>query len=213
MTERLEQSNFLSSLERQSAPPPPESDRDGSLRELVEIYANTEVLRLLAANGEDIRRALRYEEGIPPEIEALIEGIKVILTPSPREQIKSPQDVAALLMVDMGKLMQEEMRVVCLDTKNRVQKIHTVYKGSLNTSMIRIGEIFRMPLHLNSASIVLSHNHPSTDPTPSPEDVLVTREIVQAGRLLDCTVLDHLVIGEGRFVSMRERGLGFSGHS
>lgn len=209
MTERLEQSNFLSSLERQSAPPPPESDRDGSLRELVEIYANTEVLRLLAANGEDIRRALRYEEGIPPEIEALIEGIKVILTPSPREQIKSPQDVAALLMVDMGFLQQEELRCVCLDTKNRIQKIHTVYKGSLNTSMVRVGEIYREAIRLNSASIVVCHSHPSGDATPSPEDVLVTREIVSAGRLLDVECLDHIILAQGRWISLRERSLGF----
>jgi DNA repair protein RadC len=87
--------------------------------------------------------------------------------------------------------------------------ITTVYIGSLNASLIRVGEIFKEALKRNSAALIVVHNHPSGDPTPSPEDVLVTREIVSAGKLLDIDVLDHLVIGQGRFVSMRERGLGF----
>jgi DNA repair protein RadC len=81
----------------------------------------------------------------------------------------------------------------------------------LNTSLIRVGEVFKAALQRNSAAIIVCHNHPSADPTPSPEDVLVTREIVQAGKLLDCEVLDHLIIGQGRWVSLRERGLGFDG--
>ena len=87
--------------------------------------------------------------------------------------------------------------------------ITTVYIGSLNASLIRVGEIFKEALKRNSAALIVVHNHPSGDPTPSPEDVLVTREIISAGKLLDIDVLDHLVIGQGRFVSMRERGLGF----
>jgi DNA repair protein RadC len=87
--------------------------------------------------------------------------------------------------------------------------ITTVYIGSLNASLIRIGEIFKEALKRNSAALIVVHNHPSGDPTPSPEDILVTREIISAGKLLDIDVLDHLVIGQGRFVSMRERGLGF----
>ena len=86
----------------------------------------------------------------------------------------------------------------------------TVYRGSLNASLIRVGEVYKEALRRNSAAIIVAHNHPSGDVTPSPEDVLVTREIVQAGKLLDCDVLDHLIIGQGRFVSLRERQLGFS---
>jgi DNA repair protein RadC len=85
-----------------------------------------------------------------------------------------------------------------------------VYQGSLNASLIRVGEIYKEPIKLNSAAVVVTHNHPSGDPTPSPEDVLVTREIVEAGKLLDIDVLDHLVIGQGKWFSMREKGLGFS---
>ena len=76
--------------------------------------------------------------------------------------------------------------------------------------MVRVGELFKDAVRRNSAAVIIVHNHPSGDPTPSPEDVLVTREIVSAGKLLDIDVLDHLVIGDGRYVSMRERGLGFN---
>src|SRR5262245_59170525 len=143
---------------------------------------------------------------------ALEIGRRLLLTEhEQRFQIKSPTDAANLLMLEMSHLDQEHLRTVLLDTKNRVQAISTVYIGSLNASMIRVGEIFKDALKRNSAALIVVHNHPSGDPTPSAEDVLVTREIIAAGKLLDIDVLDHLVIGQGRFVSMRERGLGF-GH-
>jgi DNA repair protein RadC len=142
---------------------------------------------------------------------ALEIGRRLLLTgEAERFQIKSPQDAAQLLLLEMGHLDQEHLRTVLLDTKNRVQSITTIYVGSLNASMVRVGEVFKAALRQNSASLIVAHNHPSGDPTPSPEDVLVTREIVAAGQLLDVEVLDHLVIGQGRYVSMRERGLGFS---
>ena len=96
-----------------------------------------------------------------------------------------------------------------LDTKNRIQAICTVYIGSLNASLVRVGEVFKEAVRRNSAALIVAHNHPSGAPEPSPEDVLVTREIVQAGKLLDVDVLDHLIIGHGTWVSLRERGLGF----
>jgi len=88
-------------------------------------------------------------------------------------------------------------------------RITEVYQGSLNTSLIRIGEVFRDAVRENAASVIVVHNHPSGDPTPSPEDVAVTRAMIDAGRLLDIEVLDHLVIGTGRFVSLKSKGLGF----
>src|SRR5215213_5156094 len=126
-----------------------------------------------------------------------------------RRQIKSPRDVADLLMLEMSHLDQEHLRTVLLDTKNRVQAISTVYIGSLNASMIRVGEVFKEAVRRNSAALIVSHNHPSGDATPSPEDVLITHQIVQAGKLLDVDVLDHLIIGHGVWLSLRERGLGF----
>lgn len=134
----------------------------------------------------------------------------LVAAPDERPQVKSPSDAANLLMGEMGLLEQEHMRVVLLDTRNRVQGIHTVYQGSLNTTMVRVGELFRDAIRSSSAAIIVAHNHPSGDPTPSPEDVAVTQQIVSAGKLLDIDVLDHLIISHQRFVSLRERGLGFA---
>ena len=123
--------------------------------------------------------------------------------------MKSPQDAANLLMLEMGILEQEHLKTIMLDSKNHVLKMHTVYVGSVNTANVRVGELFREAIRLNSVAMIVAHNHPSGDPTPSPEDVAVTRRIVEAGQLLNVEVLDHLVIGQQRWVSLKERGLGF----
>lgn len=128
----------------------------------------------------------------------------------PEEPISSPQQAADLVQYEMQGFIQEELRVIVLDTRNRKIYIDPLYRGSLNSSQVRIGELFRSAIQRNGASIILVHNHPSGDPTPSPEDVALTRGAIQAGRLMDIEVLDHLVIGAGRFVSMKEKGLGFS---
>lgn len=96
-----------------------------------------------------------------------------------------------------------------LDVRNRVLDIVEVYHGSLNTSQVRVGELFKAAIRRNAAAIIVVHNHPSGDPTPSPDDIAITRAIVQAGKLLDVDVLDHLVIGGGRYISLKERGIGF----
>ncbi len=126
-----------------------------------------------------------------------------------RPQIRSPQDVATMLQLKMGLLEQEHLQVVLLNTKNFVIGTPTVYKGSLNASLIRTAEVFRDAVKENCAAIIVAHNHPSGDPTPSPEDVRVTRELVAAGKLLDIEVLDHLVIGRGQYVSLKQKKLGF----
>ena len=131
-------------------------------------------------------------------------------TPDERPQIRSPEDAANLVMLEMSLLEKEHMRLVLLDTKNRVLDTPTVYIGNLNTTVVRIAELFRCALRANCASMIVVHNHPSGDPTPSPEDVRVTEQIVRAGVMLDIDVLDHLIIGNQRFVSLKERKLGFS---
>lgn len=133
----------------------------------------------------------------------------LIAAPDERPQITSPADAANLLMLEMGHLEQEHLRLLLLDTKNRVLASPTIYKGNVNTSVIRVSELFREAIRHNSVALIIAHNHPSGDPTPSPEDVRVTRQIFEAGKLLDVEVLDHLVIGQGRYVSLKERGLGF----
>ena len=109
----------------------------------------------------------------------------------------------------MAALVQEHLRVIVLDTRNRVLSVEKLYMGSLNASTVRVGELFRAAIQRSAAGIILVHNHPSGDPSPSPEDVNLTRTAVQAGRLLDIEVLDHLIIGRGRHVSLKEKGLGF----
>ncbi|MDQ3695588.1 MAG: DNA repair protein RadC [Chloroflexota bacterium] len=131
--------------------------------------------------------------------------------PDARPQIASPDDIVTLVQIEMAALSQEQLRVVLLDTKNRVLAIRTVYQGSVNSAQIRVAEVFRDAIRHNAVAIVAVHNHPSGDPTPSAADVAVTAELARAGALLDIELLDHLVIGDGRWVSLRRLGLGFSG--
>ena len=126
-----------------------------------------------------------------------------------RPTIHSPADAAALVQYEMSVLEQEELRTLMLDTRNTVIDIQTIYKGSLNSSQVRLGELFKGAIRRNSAAVIVVHNHPSGDPTPSPDDIAITRAIAEAGKLLDVQVLDHLVIGQGRFISLKERGMGF----
>jgi DNA repair protein RadC len=146
------------------------------------------------------------------QIKAAIElGRRLPLeSPEERAAINSPADAAALVQYEMSALEQEHLRVILLDRRNRVMETVEVYKGSVNSSQIRVGEVFKEAIRKNASALIVIHNHPSGDPTPSPDDVAVTRAIVQAGKLLDVDVLDHLVIGQGKWVSLKERGLGFA---
>jgi DNA repair protein RadC len=158
---------------------------------------------------------LRTVKGIGPakaiEIKAALELGRRLLASAPeqRARVSSPADAANLLMSDMALLEQEHLRLILLDTRNQVLATPNVYVGSLNTSVIRVGELFRHAIKENAAAMIVAHNHPSGDPSPSPEDVRVTKQIASAGKLLDIDLLDHLVIGHGRYVSLKERGLGF----
>lgn len=134
----------------------------------------------------------------------------VSLAPDERVVINSPQDVANLVMAEMAALEQEHLKVLLLNTKNEVLSIQEIYVGNVNSSMVRPAEVIRPAVRDNTPSVIVVHNHPSGDPTPSQEDVSITRELVAAGNLLGVEVLDHLVIGNGcRFVSLKEKGLGF----
>lgn len=165
--------------------------------------ARASVAELTQMRGVSDTTAARIKAAIEIGRRALVES------PEARPQITSPADAAHLLQFEMSMLDQEEVRLLTLDTRNRVIKQHMIYRGSLNTSLVRIGELFRNAINESAAAIILVHNHPSGDPTPSPEDVRLTEMVVEAGKLLDIEVLDHLIIGQGRFVSLKERGLGF----
>jgi len=163
------------------------------------------------ATYEEVKSQRGLGEAKASTIKAAIElGRRLSLeAPEERPVIHSPADAAALVMYEMSALEQEHLRVMLLDTRNQVIDIVELYHGSLNISMIRVGEVFKPAVRRNIASIIVVHNHPSGDPTPSPDDVAVTRAIIEAGKLLDIEVLDHLVIGQGKYVSLKERGLGF----
>jgi len=146
------------------------------------------------------------------QIKAAIElGRRLVLeAPEERPAIHSPADAAELVQYEMCALEQEELRVLLLDTRNRVVHIETVYRGSVNSSQVRVAEIFKTAIRRNASNLIVIHNHPSGDPTPSPDDIAITRAILQAGELLDVKLLDHIIVGSGRFVSLKERGLGFT---
>jgi DNA repair protein RadC len=122
--------------------------------------------------------------------------------------VNSPADAYEMAR-EIENEPQEILMVLCFNTRNKLIKKEIVYRGSVNSSQVRVGELFRPAIVHRAPAIIVVHNHPSGDPTPSPDDVSVTRAIVQAGRILETDVLDHLVVANGKYVSLKERGLGF----
>ncbi|HET8628003.1 MAG TPA: DNA repair protein RadC [Thermomicrobiales bacterium] len=169
------------------------------------------LLGLSRVDYETLCRERGLGEAKAAQLKACVELARrlALERPEERARIQSPEDIAALLSTEMAALDQEELRAVLLNTKNEVLKVVMVYRGSVNAAQVRVGEIFKEAVRLNAPALVVVHNHPSGDPTPSSDDVAVTRELVKGGKLLDIDVLDHLVIGDGRHVSLRRRGLGF----
>lgn len=160
---------------------------------------------------EELKRVKGVGAAKATELAAAFElGRRAMIANLPDQQpIKSPDD-AFRIIADMSCLEQEEMRVLLLNQKNHHLGTRTMYQGSLHTTVVRVGELFRDAVRVQAAAVIVAHNHPSGDPTPSPEDAALTREIVKAGNLLDIEVLDHLVIGAaGKFISLKDRGLGF----
>ena len=125
-------------------------------------------------------------------------------------QIHGPRDIAEMLVDEMSALEREELRVAILSTRNMVLAVETVYQGNVSASLVRVGELFCEAVRRQASAILLIHNHPSGDPTPSPDDLRLTAEALAAGRILDIQLLDHVVIGGGAWVSLRDRGVSFS---
>jgi DNA repair protein RadC len=133
----------------------------------------------------------------------------LVAEPGERTVVDGPKKIGDLLVLEMRPLEQEVLRVVVLNTKHQVIKMVNVHHGSVNSSLVRVAEVFKEAIRLNGTAILVAHNHPSGDTTPSRQDVEVTEQIVAAGKLLDVEVLDHLIIGDS-WLSMRARGLGFA---
>jgi DNA repair protein RadC len=131
------------------------------------------------------------------------------LHPEERPLVSTPRDAALLVQAEMEALDQEELRVLLLSTKKQVAGSQTIYRGNVNAAVVRAAEVFRPAVRENCPCIIVLHNHPSGDPAPSPEDTLVTAKLLEAGRLLDIELIDHIILGKGRFVSLREQHVGF----
>lgn len=172
--------------------------------------------RGLQAISNAAQRELTQITGIGPataaSVKAALELARRLSMPAEDAPvIMTPEDAAALLIPRMGHLEKERLIVLLLNTRNRlIGEPVEVYNGSLNASLVRVGEIFRPALHANAASIIVAHNHPSLDTSASPEDIALTRAFVDAGKMLDVEVLDHLIIGGDKYVSLKARGIGFS---
>ncbi len=130
-----------------------------------------------------------------------------VLSPEVRQAVNTPSDVSKMLMPQMRYMDKEHFQVLFLNTKNQLLGKKVVSIGSLNASIVHPRELFRESIRYGSAAVILVHNHPSGDPTPSQEDLTMTRRVAEGGRLLGIEVLDHVIIGDNRFVSLKERGL------
>ena len=202
-----------------------------------QAMSNSELLAILLRSGNQDESALRLAEhlqerqgglaglgGATAEALEQVKGIGeakastvlaaielgrrvALLEPAQRLTIKTPDDVAALLLPRFRYESREHFLAVLLSTKNHVLKTAVISIGSLNASIVHPRELFREAINCRAAAVILAHNHPSGDPTPSPEDVALTRKLVEAGSLLDIPVLDHLILGDGKFISLKEKGI------
>ncbi len=166
---------------------------------------------LYRASFNELRNQHGLGEAKAAQLQAALELGKRLLSMSPedRASVRSPQDVANLVQGEMALLEQEHLRVVLLNTRNQVLGMPELYRGSVNSAQVRVAEVLRPAVRENCPALVVVHNHPSGDPTPSGQDIALTKELVAAGKLLDIEVLDHIVIGRGRFVSLKETNQGF----
>ena len=201
-----------------------------------EALSNQEILAILLRTGVkgenvlDLAERILLEYGLPglarltvhemsnihgmglakaASLKAALElGRRLVTTdPITRPTINSPEDVASLVMEEMRYLDREHFRVISLTTKNHVLGISQISIGSLNSSIVHPRECFKEAIRRNSNAIILVHNHPSGDPTPSREDIQVSKRLVESGTLLGIEVLDHVIIGDNQYISLKERGI------
>lgn len=168
----------------------------GSLRNL----ADMSLAQLTAIRGIGPVKAQQIQAGI--ELGKRLSRTAMNEKPN----IRSPQDVATLLMEDMRYLQKEHFVCLFLNTKNDVIGRETLSIGSLNASLVHPREVFRAAIKCSSAAIICVHNHPSGDPTPSREDIVITERLVEAGLIVGIDVLDHIVLGDVEYVSLKEKG-------
>ncbi|WP_197031731.1 RadC family protein [Paenibacillus massiliensis] len=169
----------------------------GNLRQLVDLSLE----EMMEIKGIGTAKALQLKAGI--ELGRRLALSRHTLSPA----IRSPRDVSDLLSEQLRYLQKEHFVCLFLNTKNVVIAQETLSIGSLNAAVVHPREVFRAAIKCSSASIICAHNHPSGDPTPSKEDVQLTQRLIEAGSIVGIDVLDHIVIGDGQYVSLKERGL------
>lgn len=168
----------------------------GSLRQLADLS----IEELMTIKGIGPAKAVQLKAGIELGRRMANSRLNEPVT------IRSPQDAAELLTEQLRYLQKEHFVCLFLNTKNHVVAQETLSMGSLNASIVHPREVFRAAIKCSSASIICAHNHPSGDPTPSPEDISLTKRLLQAGDIVGIDVLDHLIIGDSSFVSLKEKG-------
>ena len=170
---------------------------DGNLKEMAK------------QNAEDLNNGIKgLGKNKAAQILAALElGRRLAKNLEEKPQISAPADVARILMPSLRDLKQEVLYVLCLDTKNNVTNQRQIFEGSLNVNIIHPREVFRFAIEEASASIILVHNHPSGDPSPSKEDIRATKQLIEAGNCIQIRVLDPIIIGDGSYVSLKEEGL------
>ncbi|ANE47167.1 hypothetical protein SY83_13830 [Paenibacillus swuensis] len=169
----------------------------GGLRPLVEMRTE----ELMKFKGIGSAKAIQIQAGI--EL-----GRRMGRTQLPETvTVRSPEDAANYCMEDLRYLQKEHFVVLFLNTKNHIIGQETLSMGSLNASIVHPREVFRAAIQRSSASLICVHNHPSGDPTPSPEDIAMTRRLIEAGEIVGIDVLDHIIIGDLRYVSLKQQGL------
>ncbi len=171
------------------------------------LLSSLSLQELLQADFGELCRSHNLGKAKAAQLQAIVEVARRLTLPVTDEKyaIRSPADAAALVMADMAYLDHEQLRVLALDTKNKVVANVMLYKGTVNSSGLRVVEIFRPAIARQCPGIILCHNHPSGVSEPSQEDLEVTKQLVEAGKLLEIELLDHLIIGSGCFASLRER--------
>lgn len=168
----------------------------GGLRSLVDMSKD----QLTQIKGIGDAKALQIQAGI--ELGRRLAKS----TFAERVTIRSPKDIADLVSEDLRYLQKEHFVCLFLNTKNHLLAQETLSMGSLNASIVHPREVFRAAIKRSSASIICVHNHPSGDPTPSPEDIQLTHRLMEAGTIIGIEVLDHVIIGDQRFISLKEQG-------
>ncbi|MEW6188921.1 MAG: DNA repair protein RadC [Actinomycetota bacterium] len=217
--------------------PPEVRPRERLFRSSAGSLSNIELLAIIIGTGSKGQTALQLSQRILSEFESLgnlsgasleelskIDGVGlakaakvlaslelgrrlVLALPFKRTVISAPEDVVDLLMPEMRYLDKEHFKALILNTKNEILRIVEISVGSLNSSIVHPRELFKTAIKHSGSALIVVHNHPSGDASPSSEDIALTKRLVKAGEILGIDVLDHIILGDGRFTSLKERGL------